>query len=112
MRIRAKHSAALASALVIALAGAARAESGHHDVIEHRGQHGSVVALAAGHHDSQGTALAIDGGVDFGGQPSSRASNTVTCGFSIIQRPILVIRQCPLCPDRGGSYLSRVGGHG
>ena len=74
--------------------------AGHHDLIEHRGEHCAVVALAPGNHDRQWPAVAVDGGVDLGGQPAPGPSDPMTCGFTLAPRQIRVIRSSPLCLDQ------------
>lgn len=76
--------------------------------------------LPAGDHQRQRTTMAIDRGMDLGGQPTTRATDPVTCRFSLTAqragkepgRQIRVVRSSPLCPARGGSCSCRAGGHG
>src|SRR5699024_12768557 len=69
------------------------------------GQYRAVFALSTGDHVSQRPAAAIASAVSLGGQPSSRAGDAVTCGFTVPEGPVLVIRPCPLCPAQGALYL-------
>ena len=56
----------------------------HDDLIEHAFQHRLVVALPAGDHHRQWAAIAIDGGMNLGGQPTAGASDAMTCRFTLV----------------------------
>ena len=59
------------------------------------------MTLSASDHDRKRTPPSIHSVMNLGCQPTPGAPNTVTCRFTQFQRQILVIRSCPLCPDRG-----------
>jgi len=92
--------------------GPASTSAWNSDVVQDLLEHRAVVASAAGDHHRQRAALAVDGMMDLRRQPATGPTDAVTCRFNVRQRQFLVIRQCPLCPDRGGSCLSRAGEHG
>ena len=59
------------------------------------------MTLSASDHDRKRTPPSIHSVMNLGCQPTTGAPNTVTCRFTQFQGQILVIRSCPLCPDRG-----------
>jgi len=65
--------------------------------------------LPPGDHDCQRTAVPVHPGVDLRGQPTPRPSDPVTCGFTLLEGSILVIRAGPPCPAPGGSCSCRAG---
>ena len=75
-------------------------------------QHGPVVALAAGDHYREGSALAVDGVMDFRRPPTPGSSDPMTRRLNLRQWQILVIRGSPLCPGQGGWCSSHADAHG
>jgi hypothetical protein len=57
-------------------------------------QHGAVVGLASAHEHDQGPSAAIDEVMNFAGQSTAGAANTV---IRRLARQIRVIRPSPLC---------------
>lgn len=82
------------------------AGSGDVDLREYFGEHGAVVALAAGDDHRQRTSAPIHGLTDRGRQPTTRATDTIPSRFTFVPGQILVIRS-PLCPAPGGSCSPR-----
>lgn len=69
-------------------------------------KHGRVPALAGAKQQHQRAFVAVDQGVDLGGQSAAGLADGMVGGF--IQQ-VFVIRQVPLC---GGAGSCRAGGHG
>ena len=62
------------------------------NVGEDLGEHHTVVALAAAHDVDQRAPLPVHGPMNRGGQPTTRATDPMTCGFTPVRSEVLVIR--------------------